>query len=68
MTDNPNAPLSSAEVAALLGVSVSTVTRLYNRGAFPNARKGAGRTSALMIPRSDVEAYRKAQTKKARQF
>ena len=52
--------LTSAEVAARLGVTTRTVQRLYARGYFPNARKFGAHTSApLAIPEPDLIAYEK---------
>lgn len=50
--------LTRAEVAGLLRVSVTTLTRLRGRTAFPPARRVAG---SLRWSRADVEAWVSAQ-------
>lgn len=57
----PNSiPLTSAQVAARLRVTMRTVTRLVQRGEFPNAYKlGDYPNAPLAIPEADVIAYEK---------
>lgn len=53
-------PLTSAQVAARLKVTVRTVARLYDRGEFPNAYKlGDHPNAPLAIPEGDLLAYQK---------
>lgn len=46
--------MTTAEVAARLGVTGPWVTRLARQGRFPNARQIGG---IWLIPRADVEHY-----------
>jgi len=59
VANNPKL-LSTAQVAARLGVTQRTVTRLVLRGTFPNAYKlGEGSHAPYAIPETDVIAYEK---------
>ena len=46
--------LTSAQVAHLFDVDVSTVSRWLSSGRIEGTRLGTGRTSALMFHRADV--------------
>lgn len=52
----PNDAITTAEVAALLGVDRRTVHRMVAAGTLSPTLKLPGRTGALLFARADVEA------------
>jgi len=57
---NVDEVLTTAEVAELLGLSVSTVNRLADAGKLRTARKFPGLRGARLYNRVDVEAIKEA--------
>ena len=58
-TNRPQELIGSAEAAAILGVTVKTVTRYAARGTLTAAFKIAGIRGAYIFNRADVEAVKK---------
>ena len=59
-TNHPQDLIGSAEAAAILGVTIKTVTRWVARGTLVAAFKLAGPRGAYIFNRADVEAVRSA--------
>lgn len=60
---NENPKLTVREAAELTRQSPSMIRKLVRTGRFPNARKNGtgGKTSAILIPLSDIRDYQNTQ-------
>ena len=54
--------MTTSEAAQLLGISVSALNKAVKRGRIRAEHKGAGRTSARMFNRADVERWKRERS------